>query len=71
MDISILKEPVDGMIEVNVNFYAYVQNKGQSIDVSTWVPAVDSRSELAKLAKLAALELLKQSVITLEADILK
>tara|TARA_R110002126_G_scaffold78727_4_gene195904 strand:+ start:8921 stop:9142 length:222 start_codon:yes stop_codon:yes gene_type:complete len=71
MDISVLTEPVDGMLNVNVNLYEYTQDKGKSIDVNIWVPASDSRSEISKLAHLAALELLKKAVVALEAEISK
>ncbi|ADT94458.1 hypothetical protein [Shewanella baltica] len=69
MEISILHEPVDGMIPVTVDFYEYTENKGKTIKVDVWVPAVDSRSEITKLARLAAMQLLKQAVADLEVEI--
>jgi len=69
MEISILQEPVDEMLPVTVNFYEFTDDKGKSIDVNIWVPAVDSRSEITKLARLAALQLLKKAVADLEVEI--
>ncbi|MGS0828326.1 hypothetical protein ACVBIO_21320 [Shewanella sp. 0m-8] len=70
MDITFNSEAIDGMLEVGVNFYEYIEDKGNSIDVAIWVPDNDSRLEIKRLARVAALKQLKRAVAVLEDEIL-
>lgn len=68
MEISVFQEPVDGMLNINVSLYEYTDEKGKSIEVSVWVPDSDSRAEIAKQARSAALKQLKRAIAALEAE---
>lgn len=67
MENSVLQEPVDGMLNVNVSLYEYTDGKGKTVEASVWVPDSDSRSEIAKQAR-SALEQLKRAVSALQAE---
>lgn len=68
MEISVLQEPVDGMLNVNVSLYECTDDKGKTVEVNIWVPDIDSRSELAKQARTVALDQLKRAVAALESE---
>jgi hypothetical protein len=56
------------MLNVNVSLYEYTDDKGKTVDVNVWIPNSDSRSEIAKQARSAALEQLKRAIAALEAE---
>jgi len=68
MEISIFQESVDGMLNVNVSLYEYTDDKGKTVEANVWVPDSDSRAEIAKQARSAALKQLKRAVAALEAE---
>ena len=68
MEISILKEPMEGLLNLTVRLYEFTDNKGKSVDVSIWVPDNDSRKELERAAKKAAIIQLKRALSALESE---
>ncbi|KKI12110.1 hypothetical protein XA67_21350 [Comamonas thiooxydans] len=69
MDISIFKEPVDGLLEVQVSLYeTNTDNKGQCVDVIVWVEFQDSRAAMEAEARQKALAQLKRAISALEGS---
>ena len=60
MDITILKPPVDGKIEVTVKYYEQIDGLGHDATLTVWITNTDSRAELAHLARAAAVAFLRR-----------
>jgi hypothetical protein len=62
MEISILKAPVNGKLEVSVRYYDQIEELGHSATLTVWVQETDSRKELEARAREAAHAFLQRCV---------
>lgn len=68
MEITVLKKPVDGLLEMRVSLYEFTDGKGKSVEVTVWVPDHDSRSSLEVSARIAAADQLRRAISALESE---
>lgn len=62
MEITILKAPVDGKLEVAIRYYEEIDQLGHSAALTVWVQETDSRTELNLRAMDAAAAFLKRCI---------
>ncbi len=53
----------DKMVQATVSYYELIDGHGYSAQISVWVPNVDSRSEIRKLANEEAKKFLERAIL--------